>query len=283
MKNSTCYNGTGYMDVKGILWHSTGVNNPWLKRYVQPYYGDQGYDYLINYLGYNANGNDWNHSYQAAGVNAWIGKAANGEVTTVQTLPWNFAPWGCGGGWNGTCNNGWIQFEICEDSLSDPTYFNEIYKEACELTAYLCDLYNINPKGTYYYNGINVPTILCHYDSYNLGLGTGHVDVTHWFSAYGKTMDDVRNDVAKILANKNSGEDEEEVTQEQFNEMMNVYLAQLAKENASGWSKSARQWAESNGIIKGDEKGNKMYKKFVTREELASIAERIVNLAKKEK
>ena len=96
-------------------------------------------------------------------------------------------------------------------------------------------------------------------------------------------MDDVRNDVAKILANKNSGEDEEEVTQEQFNEMMNVYLAQLAKENASSWSKSARQWAESNGIIKGDEKGNKMYKKFVTREELASIAERIVNLAKKEK
>lgn len=96
-------------------------------------------------------------------------------------------------------------------------------------------------------------------------------------------MNDVRNDVAKILANKNSGEDEEEVTQEQFNEMMNVYLAQLAKENASGWSKSARQWAESNGIIKGDEKGNKMYKKFVTREELASIAERIVNLAKKEK
>lgn len=40
MKNSTCYNGTGYMNVKGILWHSTGVNNPWLKRYVQPYYGD---------------------------------------------------------------------------------------------------------------------------------------------------------------------------------------------------------------------------------------------------
>jgi hypothetical protein len=24
------------MTVKGVLWHSTGCNNPWLKRYVQP-------------------------------------------------------------------------------------------------------------------------------------------------------------------------------------------------------------------------------------------------------
>ena len=36
MTNSTCYKETGRMAVKGILWHSTGANNPWLKRYVQP-------------------------------------------------------------------------------------------------------------------------------------------------------------------------------------------------------------------------------------------------------
>lgn len=34
--NSTCYKGTNTMTVKGVLWHSTGANNPWLKRYVQP-------------------------------------------------------------------------------------------------------------------------------------------------------------------------------------------------------------------------------------------------------
>lgn len=96
------------MPVYGILWHSTGSPNPTLKRYVQPYYGDQGYDYLINYLGYNAAGNDWNHSYVMAGVNAWVGQAANGEVTTVQTLGWEMQPWGCGSGWNGSCNYGWI-------------------------------------------------------------------------------------------------------------------------------------------------------------------------------
>jgi len=34
MTNATCYKGTRKMQVKGVLWHSTGANNPWLKRYV---------------------------------------------------------------------------------------------------------------------------------------------------------------------------------------------------------------------------------------------------------
>ena len=36
MTQSTCYKVTKKMDVKGVLWHSTGANNPTLKRYVQP-------------------------------------------------------------------------------------------------------------------------------------------------------------------------------------------------------------------------------------------------------
>ena len=34
MTNSTCYKGTSTMQIRGILWHSTGANNPYLKRYV---------------------------------------------------------------------------------------------------------------------------------------------------------------------------------------------------------------------------------------------------------
>ena len=34
MTQSTCYKGTSKMAVKGVLWHSTGANNPNLKRYV---------------------------------------------------------------------------------------------------------------------------------------------------------------------------------------------------------------------------------------------------------
>jgi peptidoglycan hydrolase-like protein with peptidoglycan-binding domain len=115
-------------------------------------------------------------------------------------MPWDYESWGCGKGSKGSCNNGWMQFEICEDNLNDKTYFEAIYKEACELTAYYCKLYNLDPHGTVKFNGIEVPVILCHQDSYKLKLGSNHSDIYPWFKKYGKTMDDVRDDVAALLA-----------------------------------------------------------------------------------
>ena len=114
-------------------------------------------------------------------------------------MPWDYRPWGCGSGSKGSCNNGWIQFEICEDGLSNKEYFNAVYKEACELTAYLCKIYKIDPKGTVLFNGTKIPTILCHADSCQLGFGSNHGDVLHWFKKHNKTMDDVRKDVLKLL------------------------------------------------------------------------------------
>ncbi len=115
-------------------------------------------------------------------------------------MPWNYRPWGCGTGSLGSCNSGWIQFEIAEDTLTDANYFNQVYKEACELTAYLCTLYNLNPYGTTTCGQKSgVPVILCHADSHDLGLGSDHIDVRHWFKRYGKDMNDVRDDVAKLM------------------------------------------------------------------------------------
>ncbi|MBO5956906.1 MAG: DUF882 domain-containing protein [Bacteroidales bacterium] len=202
--NSTCYKGTRTMTVLGVLWHSTGANNPWLKRYVQPSSNDANYSKLMELLGKNQYGNDWNHIERQAGLNCWIGKLADGTVTTVQTMPWNYRPWGCGSGSKGSCNSGWIQFEICEDALTDKAYFDKVYKEGVEITAYLCKMYNLNPKGTVTVNGVKVPVILDHQTSYQLGMGGNHGDVQHWFKKYGKTLDDVRNDVAKLL-NEDSG------------------------------------------------------------------------------
>lgn len=199
MTNSTCYKQTRKMEVKGVLWHSTGANNPNLRRYVQPSANDPNYAQLMQLLGKNTGGNDWNHVERQAGLNCWIGKLADGTVTTVQTMPWNYRPWGCASGKNGSCNNGWIQFEICEDALNDRDYFNKVYKEACEITAYLCKMFNIDPYGTVKYGKINVPTILCHQDSYQLGLGSNHGDVLHWFPKFGKSMETARNDVAALL------------------------------------------------------------------------------------
>lgn len=202
---STCYKNTSKkMTIRGVLWHCTGANNPTLKRYVQPSDIKPSEDTYtkaewLEILGTNSYNNDWNHIERWAGLNCWIGKLADGTITTVQTMPWEYKPWGCGKGPKGSCNDGWIQFEICEDGLIDKEYFNKAYREACEITAYLCKLYEIDPNGTVLYNGVKVPTILCHQDSYRLGLGGDHSDIYNWFSKHGKNMESVRQDVAIIL------------------------------------------------------------------------------------
>lgn len=206
------------MTIRGVLWHSTGANNPNLKRYVQPSDNAPDKAKMLALLGKNTNGNDWNHIYRQAGLNCWIGKLADGTVTTVQTMPWDYKPWGCGSGAKGSCNNGWVQFEICEDALTDKNYFNAAYQEACEITAYLCKKFNINPKGTVSFQGVNVPTILCHQDSYRLGLGGNHGDVYNWFNRFNKTMDDVRQDVAKLISQ--AKEDEVDMTKEQVTDLI---------------------------------------------------------------
>ena len=200
MTQSTCFKGTRKFTPKGVLWHSTGANNPWLKRYVQP--DDDAADRAewLARLGKNQYANDWNHIDRQAGLNFWIGKLADGTVAAVQTMPWDYRPWGCGSGNNGSCNNTHIQFEICEDALNDASYFNACYQEACEMTAYLCRMFGIDPKGTVSYNGLQVPTIIDHTGSHALGLGSNHGDIQHWSRRYGKTMENVRNDVAAILA-----------------------------------------------------------------------------------
>ena len=199
LTNNPCYKGTKPMTVKGVLWHSTGANNKSVKRYVQPSKDDPRYDELIEYLGKNKYNNSWNNTTRKVGMNAFIGVVASGKAETVQTMPWDWRPWGCGSGPKGSCNNGWIQFEICEDGLQNKAYFEEVYKEACELTAYMCKMFNLDPQGTVKNGNVTVPVIICHADSNRLGLGSNHGDVLHWFKKYGKTMQDVRDDVWKLM------------------------------------------------------------------------------------
>ena len=89
-------------------------------------------------------------------------------------------------------------------------------------------------------------------------------------------MATVRDDVAALIGETVfNNEEEEDMTQERFNELMNNYLVELAKEAPSDWSKEARDFCEINGIINGDQNGNRMYKKFLTREEMAALIYRL--------
>ena len=76
--NNACYRAGRRITPKGIMVHSTGANNPWLKRYVGP---DDGL------LGKNQYNNHWNQPMdREVCVHAFIGKLADGTVATYQTL-----------------------------------------------------------------------------------------------------------------------------------------------------------------------------------------------------
>ena len=72
-----------------------------------------------------------------------------------------------------------------------------------------------------------------------------------------------------------SQKEDVEMTQEKFNKMMDVWLAEQANREPSEQSKESREWAESNGYIQGDENGRKMYKKPLTREEFVEVLYRL--------
>jgi len=185
LTKNDCYKKHTPMTPKGIVVHSTGANNPYLKRYVQP---DDGI------LGKNQYQNDWNRSGIKKCVHAFIGKDKNGNVKCYKTLPFDVACWGVGGGKKGSYNynpTGHIQFEVCEDNLKDEKYFNECFNLAAEFCAYLCKEYKLS-----------VNSIVGHHEAYLLGYGSNHGDPDAWMKKFGKDMAWFR----KLVESKMGGE-----------------------------------------------------------------------------
>lgn len=182
LTKNDCYKYQRSIVPKGIVVHSTGVDNPYLKRYVQPNDG---------ILGQNKYNNDWNRSGISKCVNFMIGKVQNGDVMCYRLLPEKVAPWGVGSGKKGSYNydpTGHIQFEICEDNLTDVNYFNKAFDTAAELCAYLCKKYNLS-----------VETIVSHKEAAKLGYASNHNDCDNWLSKFGKDMNWFRDLVRSKL------------------------------------------------------------------------------------
>jgi hypothetical protein len=189
LTNNLCYMTGKKHTPKGVMVHSTGANNPRLSRYVGP---DDGM------LGPNPYNNHWNQPTPGGRKvcpHAFIGKLKDGSIATYQTLPWDMAGWHSGSGSLGLARNanntGYIGFEICEDGLADPVYFSLVYREAVELAAYLCALYDIRPVRPY---------LIDHSEGHFLGIASNHADVMHWFPRHGKSMDSFRADVEAEMA-----------------------------------------------------------------------------------
>lgn len=187
---STCYISSEKAAPVGIVVHSTGVNQTSLARYVQPSANDANYDELIALLGKNRYGNHWNRNVTKA-VHYMIGKLADGSVGIAQMLPEDICAWGVGSGKKGSYNynpTAHIQFEVCEDGLTNETYFKECYNAAVSLCADICRRW-----------GWEADVIVSHKEAYKKGYASNHADIDHWLKKFGMTMDDFRKDVDALL------------------------------------------------------------------------------------
>ena len=241
LTHNSCYIKGEHIKPRGVMVHSTGAANPWLRRYVDPDDGRLG----------EPSPRHWNQSGVGACVHAMIGKAADGSVCTYQTLPWNMRGWHCGRSGNDTH----IAFEICEDNLADKGYFQATYQAAVELTAYLCQLYHLEPQA----DGV----VLCHSEGYQRGIASNHADVMHWWGRYGVSMDNFRRDVAEKMKGG-----EHDLTEQQVRAIVREELAaaQAARDKlpASDWAAEKLKQAKAAGITDGTRPRG-----WATREEVA--------------
>lgn len=297
-----------YEGPKGVMIHSTGANNPNLKRYVQPDDGD---------IGVNPNYNDWNRPGLDVCVHAFVGKDKNGDVAVYQILPWKYRAWHCGG----TANNTHIAFEICEDGLTDRNYFERTYQTAVELTAELCQEFGLNPA--------EPGVVISHAEGARLGVASNHADPGHWWGRFGATMTDFRAAVAAKMAEASkslyrirkswadyksqlgaytnldkakaacpegysvfdpagkpiySKEVQHNMTKDEVkklaNEAANDAVKQLMSSAGTGdkpakWAAEAAEWAKTGGLIKGLGDGDYAWARPITRQELAVILYRL--------
>jgi N-acetylmuramoyl-L-alanine amidase len=168
------------------------------------------------------------------------------ENGVLQTLPYTTKAWHCGG----SGNSNLISFEILEpsgftykpnsaqmvgyDVQRFQPYFDKVWKNATEFCAVLCKFYNLTEKD-----------VICHAEGYRKGIASNHADTEHWFPKHGKTMNDFRNDVKKLLDEK-------------------IYF----DNTPDRYAKEAIDWAVSQGILKGNGEGDLSLHDQCTRQDM---------------
>ena len=101
-------------------------------------------------------------------------------------------------------------------------------------------------------HGVDARHVLRHYDVTGKKCPAPFVDDPKAWAAFKERLEDT-------------------MTYETFKEYMDQYLEGLAAIEPDQWSHEAREWAESRGIIQGNTRGQKKYKAFLTREEMAQM------------
>lgn len=171
----------------------------------------------------------------------------------IQVLPVDEVAWHAGDGGSGTGNRKSVAIEICEPGDRKKAVDNAVWLTKELMRDLKIDKAHIRQHHDW--SGKDCPRILRD-------------------SAYIKDGIDWSYFMAQIDVPQK--EEEPELTQEELEMMLEKYFEKVAKERPGDWSKEARDWAEENGIVTGDE-GGKRYKSHITREEAVTMLYRAQN------
>lgn len=167
-----------------------------------------------------------------------------------------------------------ITIEVASETVDPYRVTDAAYNALIEL---LVDICRRNGKTKMIWDS-NKTTALAYKPAANEVILTVH----RWFAPKACPGDYLFNKHGQIAAAVNDRlngapaqpeEEDEDMTQEKFNEMMDNYLASLNAKPAT-FEQDALVWAQENGLMVGNEQGQLMPKRFLTRGEFAVVLKR---------
>lgn len=269
LTKNPCYTTKKSIKVEGLMLHSIGVPQP-------------------NPLSLMKN---WNRStFDSACVHGFIGED-NAYVTLpcFETPGYAHRAWHAGKGKNGSANNTHIGVEMCEpsqikyqggatfsctDTAAARKFVEKTTRNAVELFAQLCKFHNLDP--------LKKGVIISHEEGYKSGIASNHGDPIHLWKQLGMNydMDKFRQDVAYKIKELNREEEDDNMDIETFKQLWYEMREDLQDNDASSWSKEARDWAVKSGLVQGASNGefNGAWEDLLTREQLVTILYRFAKM-----
>lgn len=194
---------------------------------------------------------NWNKpTYTNACVHGFID--AN-DGTVYQTLPWDHRGWHGGGSSNNThigvemCEPSCIKYTsganfTCSDLASAKAAVKRTYDAAVELFAMLCEKFSLDP----------LKDICSHKEGCAKGIASNHGDPEHLWTQLGTGY-----------------------TMDTFRKAVKAKIDETRLDNTPAtWSREAVDWAVTNKLMVGDERGDLMLHNPITREQFCVMLKR---------
>ena len=187
----------------------------------------------------------FNNTYRGSSAHAFID-----WNRIVQTINWNKKAWHAGR----TANKYFIGIELCHATTADR--FNVVYNQAVELFAFLfVEVLGIKT--------VTNENLMSHDEVSNKWKETDHKDPISYFAKFGKTVDGFRSDVQNQIKKS----------------IIKEVLGMFSDDNKIGtWAKPSVDRLVKLGLLKGDENNKFNPQNFLTREQFAVVADKILQL-----